>query len=707
MRRLALLRPSDVAALSLAALAALAARPVAAADAEEPAAAPAAAALPAMGEEIVVTGTRLPRSVRNSAEAVTVLPRSEIDRSPTKTVDELLRQVPSFGLFRRTSSVVADPSAQGVNLRGLGPSGVSRSLVLVDGIPANDPFGGWVYWRAIPRTGIDHVEVVPGGASALYGNYALGGVTQVISRPLTRSVDASTECGTSESCLVGARAANTWGPVGASIEGDFLHSRGYEVVAPSSRGAIDGLTPSDHGSVNGRVEARATPDLAFTLRGGWFNEDENGGTRFTTAGATTYTYAASARYTPERVGALDVSVYGHKGEFRQNRAALNSSGPPRSSETLGATQVVPTHDLGTAVLWTNAPLEAAGTHTLMVGIDARRITGDTHEDLFTGPTSMRDAKGEQRLYGVFAQDVYDVSEAVSATAALRYDRWENLNASRLELSKTAAPAFTAFADHAEGAFSPKLGLRVRPLEWLTLRASAYRSFRAPTLNELYRPFQVGTIRTLSNENLNAETLDGAEAGVELSSAHGLRTRVTGFWNVLHDPVSNVTCPAASAGAPCASPTRQRQNLGDARIRGVETELGWRFARPFIVTVGYTFVESRITSAPGQDALVGKELPQDPRHRASASLAFDDPRLFTAAAQVRYVSRQFEDDLNTSPMAGMTLVDISLQRRVAPDVELVFAIENLFDTQYLVGRAGIDTVGQPRFVHGGLRMHFGG
>ncbi|HEY6098245.1 MAG TPA: TonB-dependent receptor plug domain-containing protein, partial [Anaeromyxobacter sp.] len=118
-----------------------------------PAAAPPAAGARAAeqatpGEEIVVTATRGPRSIRDVPAAVTVVERAEIERSPTKTLDELLRIDPSFTLFRRSSSVAADPSSQGLKLRNVGASGVSRALVLVDGIPANDPFGGWVAWRS-------------------------------------------------------------------------------------------------------------------------------------------------------------------------------------------------------------------------------------------------------------------------------------------------------------------------------------------------------------------------------------------------------------------------------------------------------------------------------------------------------------------------------------------------------------------------------
>src|SRR5438477_6610523 len=197
------------------------------------------------GEEIVVTATRSPRPIRDVAAVVIVVPRSELERSPAKTLDELLPLVPSLGLFRRSSSLAADPSSQGVTLRGVGPSGVSRSLVLVDGIPANDPFGGWVYWRAIPRIGVQQLEIVPGGGSALYGNYALGGVTQVISRPIgPLSLAAAGEFGSFGTALLGFRAADKWGPIGGAVEGELLKSDGYPVVADYNRGPVDRNAPS-------------------------------------------------------------------------------------------------------------------------------------------------------------------------------------------------------------------------------------------------------------------------------------------------------------------------------------------------------------------------------------------------------------------------------------------------------------------------------
>ena len=127
-------------------------------------------------EPVVVTVTRMEQKADEAPASVTVLTRDDTEHSAAQTVDDLLRQVPGFSLFRRSSSLVTHPTTQGVSLRGIGPSGTSRALVLFDGVPANDAFGGWVYWGRVPMLGVERIEVVRGGGSSVWGNYALGGV---------------------------------------------------------------------------------------------------------------------------------------------------------------------------------------------------------------------------------------------------------------------------------------------------------------------------------------------------------------------------------------------------------------------------------------------------------------------------------------------------------------------------------------------------
>jgi outer membrane receptor protein involved in Fe transport len=530
------------------------------------------------------------------------------------------------------------------------------------------------------------------------------------------------EAGAFDTGLFAARAADRRGSLAGAVEGELFDSSGYVVAAPcpslgTCRGAIDRPTRSKHAALRGRVEAEALPGLTFDVRGGFFHEDFNGGTTFTTATVRRLEYAAGGHWSTAE-GTLDVTLFGHHGDFGQDRARLTS--PNRGSETLGARQSVPTDDLGASAVWRSAPLSLAGTHTLSVGVDARWIDGETLEALFpsapatapepstvpggpNNPIVARDAGGTQRLYGAFAQALYELSPALGGSLAVRYDRWENRAGSRFEQGWNGQTEAERFVDRAGGEISPKLGLRARLASWLSLRGAAYRSFRAPTLDELYRPFQVGTVLTDANENLSPERMRGGEVGVDLGTPRGPSLRVTGFWNELQDPIVNVT---TGLDPDTGATRRQRQNLGTARIRGLQADAAWRFAPRWSAAAAYTLAEARVVDAPGQPQLVGKQLPQAPQHLATFSLGFDDARSAGASAQLRYLGRQYENDVNTLPMGEALVLDASAVWHATRRVDLYVAVENVLDETYLVGRAGVDTVGQPRFVHGGVRIRGG-
>jgi len=654
--------------------------------------------------DITVTATREPRPASDVPAAVTIIRRSEIERSPAKTLDELLLSVPSFGLFRRSSSLVADPTSQGLNLRGIGPSGVSRGLMLADGVPVNDPFGGWIYWSSLSRLSIEQIEIVPGGASALYGSSPLGGTVQIVSRPIANQLEAQAEGGAPGIVSFAGLAGHRWGPTAAAaVEGEFLSTDGYFVAPETMRGAIDRHASANHGTASGRVELTPLPWLKLFARGGFFAERQNGGTEFTTGSVNRGELVFGSTLRTGNSDWLDLRLFGHAQYFEQQRTRIladPTTGAPRGQEALAAVQGVPTQDQGLSLSWTIRGLSALGTHGLLLGTDLRQIKGRSNEDLYPVPVTSttlirRDAGGSQRQAGFFVQDVYDISERVQLLATARFDIVRNLDGDRLERQNGGATSDTFFVDRTANHFSPRVGLRISPAPLLTLRASAYEAFRAPTLNELYRPFQVGPVRTDANENLTPETLHGLEAGVELGSAREWNVRATGFLNLLDDPVSNVTVGVNH---------QQRQNLGQARIRGAELEAHWRLHRAFGVAAACTFVDARVTEAGTVPQLVGKQLVQDPRFRARVSLAFDDARIGTAQLQIRYQGRSFEDDLNTLPLDSYFLVDLFLSRRLSDRVELLLAVDNLLNRSYLVGRpGGADTLGQPLFVHGGVRL----
>jgi iron complex outermembrane receptor protein len=651
--------------------------------------------------QTTVTALRLPRPLPDVPSTVTVLPREELERTPALGMDELVRLAPAATTFRRTPSLLADPTSQGLSLRAVGPSGVSRALVLVDGVPANDPFGGWIYWRALPRLGLDRIEVVPGGSSALYGNYALGGVVQLAGRGYEPAFDVDLAAGSLRTASLGSRLAGRRGPVSGAVELDGLRSAGYIPVAPAQRGPIDIAGESRHGGASARGELQLGERWRLGLRGGLFAESQNGGTALTTADVVSGTYAVTAQREAVGWGGLALAISGSIEQFDQTRARIAAG---RTSEAVAAEQEVRSHGEGASAVWTSRPLALGGTHQLMLGSDLRHVDGTSTEQLSPAmpmpdsPTQRR-AGGEQDFLGVFAQELYAPAEFLELAAALRADWWRNRQGLRQLTRMDGTGSEEAFADRTEAELSPRLGLLVRPSPQTRVRGSVYQAFRAPNLNELYRPFQVGTVLTAANEQLKSERLNGAELGVEglLRSVGSLR--LTGFLNVLTDPIANVTLamPLPDGAA------RQRQNLGEVTARGVDVTADGRLPFGLTLSLGYTLAHARVTAAPAQPDLVDKDVPHAPRHRARAALGWGWRQRVETNLQVRVQGRSFEDDLNTLPMAGYAVIDAYAGVAVGWGVTAFGSVQNLLDERYLVGRAGVDTIGPPLLALLGLRL----
>ena len=631
-----------------------------------------ALALPAGGEEIsetiVITPARAAEASGEATAPVTVIPGTEIGRA--KSFDEALRRDPSFAVFRRSSSLVADPSSQGVNLRGIGPSGVSRALVLEDGVPLNDGFGGWMYWGSVPRLGIARVEIAPGASSALYGSSALGGVVQVLTRPIDDRAELELQAGAFGTAEGAATVSMLGERIGASLDVEGLRTDGYGVIALP--GPIDQPAWSRRAAARGRVEARITENVTASARLAGFVEKENGGTRYTTALAR------------EGLVAFGVSAFGVEARafarwarFAQDRAQVQAG---RIGEQLASRQQAPADDEGISVQWSGGGF--------LIGADARRVFGRSLEDVRLPTAVSRSVSGEQRQGGAFAQRLLDVLPWLRVQAAVRFDYWHNLGGLRHQVPSSVPDP--DLPDRSDVAVSPRLGIHVQALPWLSVRAAAYRSFRAPTLNELYRPFQAGPVRTEANPQLGPETLLGAEAGFETRWL-----RATAFLAGLRDPITNATVPNVPN-------LQMRQNLGSARVRGVEVQSFWAPFEAVRLSLAWTFTDARVTSGD----LNGRALPQDPRHRIAAAASFADLRWFEADLALRWTSDQFEDDRNVFRLPGFAVFDVQLSRMFAPGWTLFAAAENLLDRRYLVGlQGGVATVGQPLCVRAGVRARF--
>src|SRR5688572_2240511 len=300
----------------------------------------AALVLAQLSETITVTATRTETRVADTPASVVVLSREAVEASAAPTLDDALRQVAGFTLFRRTGSRVANPTSQGVTLRGVGASGASRALVLDDGVPLNDPFGGWVYWGRVPRTALDRVEVLRGGASDLYGSSAMGGVIQFVRRK-SSGIDVDLSAGSHETGTASLFAAGDWWSVAA----DFLTTAGYVLVRPEDRGAVDVEADVRHTAVDATIRGGG----AF-LRASHYSESRHNGTSLQ-VNDTTLRHLAIGGDAAVFGGALALRAYGTDQDYYQTFSAI---APDRNSERLTVEQRVPSHGLGGSAQFTRA-----------------------------------------------------------------------------------------------------------------------------------------------------------------------------------------------------------------------------------------------------------------------------------------------------------------------------------------------------------------
>jgi outer membrane receptor protein involved in Fe transport len=230
-------------------------------------------------------------------------------------------------------------------------------------------------------------------------------------------------------------------------------------------------------------------------------------------------------------------------------------------------------------------------------------------------------------------------------------------------------------------------------EAVAVRGSAYKGFRAPTLNEFYRGFRAGNTQTNPNEALLPERLKGGDGGLLLSYG-AISARVTGFWNILDDAITNITLSSTPALI-----TKQRANADKVRASGFEFESDARLQSTLTVTLAAGILRSTFT---GTGSLSGNRVPQVPSYNLGVGARYSNGG-WTGSAQLRITGAQFEDDQNTFVLRRATVVDVYAGRNIVRQLQAFVAVENLFDNEYDVGRTPILTTGLPRAVRAGVQI----
>ena len=668
--------------------------------------------------DVTVSITRSETRLNETPASVVALTRDALDSTAAQTADDTLRQVAGFTLFRRGSSKTTNPTAQGANLRGVSGSGASRASVLFDGLSLNDAFGGWTYWSRVPMIAVEQAEILRGGASSLYGSGGLSGAVDLV--PIDTAADgpvfnfraSAGSQNTYDGSIYSAYKTGGWG---FDLAAETFQTGGYIPVAEDERGPVDTRATSRHnngifsiersfGGTAKKPPAAAggnNPGLAgrIFVRGNVFDERRDNGTSLTYNKTYFRQAAGGADLYRETIGEFRFRLFFESQVYDQSFSAVSAD---RNSETLSRLQRVPSQAIGTSLFWTK-PFRS---HSLAASFETREVRGFSDEVGYTAgrPTSVSGSGGSERTYAFFGQDSWSVTEKLNLSFGARVDHWKNFDAhSSTRPLATNIITDTTFPDRDETAASPRVAAIYQINEQVSVYGAYTRSFRAPTLNELYRGFRVGNVVTQANENLKAEYANTFEGGIAFSVLdRRLNIRSNLFVTTVTDPVVSITLNATPALI-----TRQRQNVGETRTKGLEVDAEYAIRSDLRFSASYLLADSKVTDFPSNPGLVGNLLPQIPRQQLTFQLSYRPPSRFSFGFQARASDSQWEDDLNTLRLRPYFTMDASVACRIRKGIEIFAAAENIFNSRYDIGLTPVRTVASPAFVRVGLRLGIGG
>ena len=667
--------------------------------------------------EIVVTAARLPPAAADAAFSVVRIDQEVLSRS--MRLDEALRSVPAVSLFRRTTSAAANPTTQGISLRAIAPSGAGRTLVLLDGVPLNDPFGGWVIWSQATPESLESLDVIRGAGSGPYGAGALTGTITLRERgPGNEGLGGVLDVSAAErGGLRAAGSASTrLGPVAVTLSGLREISDGYVPVRGPAAGAADTPLDLDSRSAALRVDT-ALGQANLSVRAATWEEDRGSGLAGTRANASGHSLSATAAQAPT------VNGYGWRLQAWRIDSNLANSSASVSADRATTTPANDQYKTPATGWGLNAALRrrmaefAGGRLEWELGADARFNDGETNE-LFSNPTGAgfargRRAGGETAVAGAYVDASWTAAEWLVA-GGLRVDRWENTGGFRNEytLATGAVLLNENDPDRSGEVVSARLAVRRDLGGGYAARAAAYSGFRPATLNELHRPFRVGNDITEANAALSPETLKGIETGLAFDR-DGVRWGATVFWNQIEDAIVNVTIGAGPATFPRAGfvpdggVLRQRQNAGTIDAWGVELNGAVDLSSAVSLNAAVSWTDAEIDGGSAAAQLTGLRPAQAPEWSATAGLDWRATDRLTLALAARYESSRFDDDLNSRMLDAAVTLDARGEWALNPRTTLWLAADNLFDTDVEVSETGTGVAGYgpPRTVSVGLRLSY--
>jgi outer membrane receptor protein involved in Fe transport len=675
---------------------------------------------------VIVSATRTPIEASQVAATVNVLTPEQVRQSPSRDAQDMLREIPSIELPRQSSLVSG--TAQIVSIRGVDEG---RTAVLFDGVPINDAWGEWIDWGRVPKSMLDHVEVVEGGTSSLYGNGAMGGLISFFSRPMAPgSMDLQVDGGNRDArhafVAAGVPLARA---LTASLTGDYQEKGGYRLISPNAfgsatcpctgGGAADVESNVIQRNSYARLNYAPSPTWSLFATGHLFGDSRGLGTPLTFANRDQRNVDLGFNHESVFNGGLAVRAWDSR-QIENQRSASFESLATRSAEDSSLTAQIPSHDWGASAQWTRS--NAWHLESFSLGADFRHYQGDYNEVDFNAAacatggaachsvTQRVSSGGDQSLSGAFVQAIAAPWSPFRIEASARVDQWDNNNGHSFTTTAAGARTDASYPNKTAGAFSPRLGVRYQLTSTFSVRAAAYKAFRAPNLAELYRKQVSSTSITIPNPELSSENALGREAGFDWQPVDWIQARGTWYvadYNNFNVPTNLTAASTPPRPAECGTVAtcRTRLNVTKVRSQGGEASVAVRPIQQLYLSAGVNYDDARQQTGLAAGTLNGHKphVNRVPSPKQTIRGTWTSPMLGDWTAVWRHEGRT--TTLQGAPLDPYSVVDANVQRELVRNIRGFVSVENLSNKQYMINIGGAATAANPTVVTQGLPRTF--
>jgi len=675
--------------------------------------------------DMVVTATKSGTTLRDMTQNTTILTKEELEIAPDQTIDQILKNQTSVFLNDQPY-YQKDPTGQSINVRGLGNA---RTLVLIDGVPANDAMYGTVQWNLVPMSAIQDVEFIRGGVSSLYGNMGMGGVINITTKPI--GDDKGEVSGSIGSYATGNAAVSKEFAVSDSFKlrasADYFSTEGYQNIAtisPSSPAAIKrGMGNESAESANyrlqGALKINRDTDGFFNFGLHSMSNLPVGGYNFARKSTNETTLSGGATTRLNSSEQVQVNAYYESTTLQQQN--VNSNSP-----YINATFHNPYYQVGGSAQYTNN-LQNLVVDQLILSVDAKQLSASNFQNNYASPgaanlqtsqlgtlTSQVVSQGTQNFLGVLGQLKSNLTAIpLQATLSARVDNWTSQIPVNYTQAVGSAQVSQAVPNQSVTKLSPNLGLLYRTSKELDFRAAAYQAFHAPGLNNSIRSYGSGSSYVSNNPLLTPENMTGYEIGSDYRWKSGF-IQVTGFNANVTNAIATYTMTSsqiASTCAPvCSAGAKSYSNDQSLRSTGLELQAHYDISSKWAADLGYTLTKAVLTSTYGAiDKTLnptGLQIAGTPRNMGSANITYYPMPKASLTTSVRYIGNSWYDTAHTLPIPAYAVIGARANYEISPNASIYLSAVNLLNRNFITYSSGSQYIaGQPQTITVGGRITY--